>query len=110
MFTLTPNDGASVQQTLLKDGATFDIPVDSTVKAAILSSDQTQLLAGPVTLSSATSGSNWAASQIVAVFSASDLAALTTNNRAIVMEIQVTDGTPLSWFDEGIVKLGHITG
>lgn len=107
MFLITPNDGAKIPATLLKDGLTFNIPGGTSVKAALLNNDHTQLLAGPVTVSQSEAGSDWATSGIVAVFSAADLAAI-TESVPLVMEIEVIDGYALTWYYEGEAQIGLI--
>lgn len=109
-FEITANDGCKVPVTLTKDDLVFNIPTDAEVKAALISRDRTKLIAGPVVLSSAAAGSDWANSLVVVDMSAADLAGVSA--KALVeIEIQVTEsgGDPVTWYHpDGVIYPGLI--
>lgn len=109
-FKCFVNDGCLVPVTLTKDNAVFNIPSDAEVKAALVSRDHTQLLAGPVLQDVNAAGADWANSFIVVEMSADDLAGITAKVK-VDIEIQVTEsgGKPVTWhYEDGLVDIGHI--
>lgn len=107
MFSIVPDNGAKIPVQLLVDGVPFNIPAATPVKAALLTRDQTALLAGPVSLSNLEAGADWSVSTVVAVFSASGLVGIDRQQK-LTLEVQVEDGDPVSWFYDGEALQGHI--
>jgi hypothetical protein len=108
MFTITTGYMSSIPVTLKKAGATFDIPVASAVKAAIVSSDHTEVLIPAVDVVDSVTGADWPNSLIVVVFSEAETALLKTASN-VFMEIQVDDNGKTPWFVSGEVVKGNIS-
>lgn len=100
---------ATLKKVINGAGATFAIPTDgsATVKAALISEDRSQLLAGPWVLDSAAPGADWPNSKIVIEGPAADIDGLEPG--AVAFEIQVDDaGKKLPFFIGGDLLRGHI--
>lgn len=104
---ITSGDDVTLPVQLYKDGQAFAINPAATVKAAITDIHGRTLLAGPVTLSNATSGSDWSIGLVVAPFAKADTASLSPG--AVVLEVEVNDDKVLTWHIEGLrVRAGLI--
>ena len=103
---VTGNDIVEKLQ-LYKSGATFDIPVTSTVQAAIVSRDKSKRLAGPFTLLNTDEGAVWSTSLVSFLVDASQLTGLTRSHAKI--QVQVDDaGSKESWFFDAEIVQGNI--
>lgn len=101
---ITTGDDVGLPVTLKKDGSVFLINAGATVKASLVDRDHTTILAGPVTLSNATPGSDWNNSLIMVEFTSAETGAIIAYNPSL-LEIQVDDGGKLTWFlDVNIIK------
>ena len=98
------------------NGATFPIdPLAATVKAALVKSDKTKLLAGPVTLSSTTPGADWSVSKLVVKFPRAATADVKEKGDHL-LEVQVTfdnadtnvDDDDWTWFIPVTLARGNI--
>lgn len=112
-FYIVPNDGCALPATLKKDGATFNIPLASEVKAAVVSDDHTLKYTNDIAQDSAAVGADWSASLLVIEMTADDLLALQGLDRKLPVdiEIQVTEpgANPVTWYyKNGLVEIGHI--
>lgn len=87
---ITIGDHAYLQCTLRINGVAVPSLVGATVQAAITNRSRTQVLAGPITLSEATPGSDWANRVVVTTFDPDDTAGLPAD--AVVLEIQTVEG------------------
>jgi len=100
------NDLAELLQ-IQRQGATFNIPVASTVLAVIVSRDRTKLLAGPFPLLSADQGADWSTSLLSLIVDGSELSGLEPARAKI--EVKVDDnGNDESWFFDAEIVQGNI--
>jgi hypothetical protein len=93
---------------LTKNGATFVIGGTAVVKATLISTDHLQIfLSTAITVSSATAGSNWAASRVAISFP-STTSSITYQGEA-KLEIKVTEsGLSNTWFSSVMIRRGNI--
>lgn len=105
--TIITGDGASLPTTLRINGATFTIQSSAIVKAAIIDNSHSVVLAGPVSVLEATTGSDWANSKIVPVFSENQTASLPVGSALV--EIQVDDGGKTTWHTGINIEKGLIS-
>ena len=104
---IVTGDDVALSVTLKKDNATFTITPTAEVKAALVSTDRTKVLANEVAQSSAAEGADWANSLVVVEFSATETATVTNTGRAL-LEIQVDDGGKRTWFIAVLIVQGNI--
>jgi len=107
MIQIVTGDDIAIPVTLTKDGKLFSIASNAVVKAALVGADHSAILAGPVTLSNTATGANWPASLVVVEIPGTLTAAITAFKPAL-LEIQVNDGGPLTWFAEVRIIKGLI--
>ena len=99
MAIIVTGDDVVIEHTLLKNGATFSIDSAADVKASLTTRDKSTIIVAPVTVLEATSGSDWANSKIIVLFSESDTTSV-TNFGPVLLEVQVDDGGKLTWFSK----------
>lgn len=101
MTTITTGDDVALYIDLKKDGATFAIPSDAVVKAAIITTDRNKILAGPVDVLQATPGGDWSVSRVVATFSSAITELIQVRDSATALpatvEIQIDSDGKLTW-------------
>ena len=105
-LTLTTGDDTSYLITLTKDGVTFDIPLASTVSAAIVSMDKSQQYI-PDTAQTSAAPADWPNSLVTIAFSSALTGAITYRGRAL-LEIQVDDNGKITWFGKVLIQLGTV--
>ena len=105
LIIVTGNDISELLQ-LHKNAATFDIPVASTVKAAIVSYDQSTLLAGPFTMLSTDDGAVWSTSLVSLIVDKSLTTSLSPAK--VKIEVSVDDTDKESWFYDAEIVEGNI--
>lgn len=107
MTIIVTGDDVALPVTLKKDGKTFSIANNAVVKAALVSADHNDLLAGPVILSNSAAGSNWGASLVIVQFNAQTTGAITSYKPSL-LEIEVNDNGKLTWFADVRIIKGNI--
>ena len=107
MINIVTGDDTSLLVTLKKGGNTFSIDSGATIKASLTSVNKSTILITPVEVLEATSGSDWANSKVVVVFSAANTGAISEYKQAI-LEIQVDDSGKKTWFGRVNVVKGTI--
>ncbi len=106
MLTIVTGNDISELLQLKKSSATFNIQTGATVKAAIVSFDQSTLLAGPFTMLSTDSGADWTTSLLSLIVDSS-----LTNDLTPVkakLEVSVDDLDKESWFFNAEIVKGNI--
>ena len=98
---ITTGDDENISAQLLRDGSTFTIATDSTVKAAIVTAARGAILAGPVTCSSSATGAAWTTGLVVASFTSAQTGAITTYGPAI-LEIEVEDSAGKQTYSDSV--------
>ena len=98
----------SLAVTLYKNSATFAIGGTAVVQATLVSSNHlVKILPTPISISSATSGSNWSASRVVVVIPANAVYAEYYGDAKL--EIKVTEsGVSDTWFVDVEIVKGNI--
>lgn len=95
---IVAGDDAYIKVTLTKSNLTFSIGLSAVVKASITDKNHQTILAGPVTVSNAETGSDWANSLIVVKMVEKLTSGIKASTPA-VLEIQVSDtGIKTTWF------------
>ena len=107
MLTIITENGISELLQLKKDASTFDIPTNTTVKAAIVSYDRATLLAGPFTMLSGDAGAAWGTSLVSLIVASSLTTSLTVGK--VRLEVKVEDTNDESWFYDAEIVKGNIT-
>lgn len=100
-------DDVSVRVRLKKNGATFDIPIDSIVHAMLVSRDNLTTLTESVVQLSTAAGADWANSLVAIEMPTTATAAIVFQGLA-KLEIQVNDDKKLTWFVTISVIRGNI--
>lgn len=93
---LTTGDDFTLPLILKKNALAFAINPAADVKARIVSADRTQLFCDPVAQVSTVPGADWANSLVVVSLPAA--AASLQFQGIALLEIQVNDGTKITWF------------
>lgn len=94
---LHTGDDWTPQVTLTENnGSAYAVPSGATVRAAITDQDGLNILAGPVTVLEATSGSDWPNGVIVPIFPAAQTVNLPTGYARIEVEV-LHDGNVSTW-------------
>lgn len=90
--------------TLTQNGSVYAVPSGATVRAAITDQDGLTVLAGPVTVLEATSGSDWPNGVIVPIFPAADTVNLPTGYARLEVEVEA-DGNVSTWSNARVIKI-----
>lgn len=107
MLEIITGDDEVIPVTLKKNGATFAISGTAQIKAAIIDQSHTRVLAGPVTVSPTTPGSNWASSLLIVEIPGTQTEKLKAQQAKL--EIQVLDdGRKKTWHVPANLKKGVI--
>ncbi len=104
---IVTGDDVVLLQTLNKQGATFNIPVSSTVTCRLVSDDHCEVLSDPVVQSNGTAGADWANS-LVAISLPSAVTSLIEKTGFAILETQVDDNGKLTWFSKVKIVKGNI--
>lgn len=107
-LTVVRGDAINLPTTLTLNGEPHAISLDATVRAALVTSnDINRSLLGTVTaMSNAAAGADWPSGVVMLIFPKTETAAWKPGNHMI--EIEVDDGGPLTWFTPIVVKRGAI--
>lgn len=106
LIIVTGNDIAELLQLNTND-ASFSVDSGATVKAAIVSYDQSTLIAGPFTMLSGDDGADWPNSLMSLIVDKSLTSGLTVGK--VQLEVSVDDSDKFSWFFDAEIKKGNIT-
>jgi hypothetical protein len=104
---IVTGDDAVVFVALKKNGSAFVINPGATVQGAIVSSDRSAILAGPVASLSSMAGANWNISLVAIEMSSSITDAIASQGNAL-LEVQVDDSGKLTWFVTAYIVKGSI--
>lgn len=107
MLTIvTGNDITELLQ-INVNGVSFTVQSGATVKAAIVSYDQSTLLAGPFAMLSTDDGADWDNSLMSLIVDKSLTSGLTPAK--VKLEVSVDDTDKDSWFFDARIVMGNIT-
>ena len=98
---IVSGDDTAITITLKKDDATFDIPLTSTVTAAVISTDKRTQYIADTSVLSGTSGSDWPNSLVIVEFTSAQTSTIPSGGALV--EVQVDDNGKLTWF--GSIKM-----
>jgi hypothetical protein len=107
MPVLVTGDDTTIPVTLKKNGVTFIIGAEATIKARLVSLDHKTTYTAEVEVDKGETGTDLSKSLVVASFSPTATSAIDYQGKAL-LEIQVDDGGKKTWFAAIEIKRGNI--
>ena len=107
MAIITTGDDAAIPFTAKKDGQTFAIDAGAVIKAVLTSLDRETVISPEVTVNNVATGTDLLNSLVIVEFTEAETAAITELGEAY-LEVQIDDGTKLTWTKELLVRKGNI--
>ena len=104
---IVTGDAIAIALQLKRNGVNITIDSAATIKAALVSSGHTEDYTAAITQSSATTGADWDTGLVVVAFAPADTVAITYQGTAL-LELQVDDGGPKTWFLPVKIVTGRI--
>jgi len=105
--TLVTGDDTTLVVQLKKDSASFTIANTAIVRATIIDKRGNRILSGITTCLHTAPGAVWSSSKIIVNFTSTNTASIVEYGDA-KLEIEVQDGSTLTWFSNITIAKGNI--